>query len=380
MLEVVFNNIADTIQKHLLNASKDIKIAVAWFTNEELFNSLLTVLNRGVPVSIVILDDAINRNELALDFSQFIQAGGKLYFSQNPKMHNKFVIIDSKFVLTGSYNWTYYAENMNWENLLATDDAEIASKYINEFNKISQESTDIKKYIPIKFSELGEGQLYDNYTYLSNDLSIKNKQTREKIERINKENHRNVAIEKIARDQEFDYRGIPKLKKEGDSQVHKNRLINISIHSVPSNMPNANHKYIMAELTSNNIWIKDTWVHIIDEEYVEEMQHYYHKRDGGLLDDNAPLPQIPAFLYNCPSIKYRFREQTCYFKNGTEHQKYNSQGHLLKNKFKKFHLYTRIKEDQDDYVGYGSLMEQFEFIVKSLFYPNNIEDIAPYTH
>lgn len=376
MLDVIFENIADFIQRRLEEACEDIKIAVAWFTNEELFNSLLAALNRGVTVSIVILDDTINRNELALDYSKFIEAGGRLYFSRNRKMHNKFVIVDSKFVLTGSYNWTYYAENLNWENVLSTDDFEIVSKYAKEYNQICQTLKEEKVYVPIRFSELGNEQLYDNYAYLSNDLNLKSKHTKELIERINRENHRNVAIEKIAREQNFDYRGIPKLQKELSPRELKKRLINIYINSVPSNMPNSNHKYILAELTSNSIWIEDTWVHIIDEEYIEEMRLYFHKRDGGLLDDNAPLPPIPADLYT-PKGKYKFREVKCDFKGGKEHLKYDSQGNLLRYKYKEFHLYTRIGESPRDYVGYGSLKEQFEFIVMSLFHPNNIEDIEP---
>lgn len=380
MLDVIFENIADFIQRRLEEAIEDIKIAVAWFTNEELFNSLLAALNRGVTVSIVILDDAINRNELALDFSKFIEAGGRLYFSRNRKMHNKFVIVDGKFVLTGSYNWTYYAENLNWENVLSTDDIEIVSKYAKEYNQICQMLKAETVYVPIKLSELNKENLYDNYAYLSNDLRFKSKNAKDSIERINRECHRDVVVESIARGVDYDYRGIPKLRKEMNPQGVKYHLINIHIDSVPYNMPNANYKYIMAELTSNSIWIKDTWVHIIDEEYVEEMQHYFHKCDGGLLDDNAPLPPIPAYLYNKPSVKYKFGKVTCHFKDDKEHQKYDSQGNLLRDKkYKEIHLYTRFGETPRDYVGYGSLKEQFEFIVKSLFYPNNIEDIGLYS-
>jgi phosphatidylserine/phosphatidylglycerophosphate/cardiolipin synthase-like enzyme len=36
----------------------------------------------------------------------------------NKLMHNKYVIIDDEYVLTGSFNWTQQAVNLNNENLI----------------------------------------------------------------------------------------------------------------------------------------------------------------------------------------------------------------------------------------------------------------------
>jgi len=61
-------------------------------------------------------------------------------------MHNKFAIIDSRILLTGSYNWTFSANNRNDENLLIIDDPEIIEIFQNQFvnlwtNKYSLERT-----------------------------------------------------------------------------------------------------------------------------------------------------------------------------------------------------------------------------------------------
>ena len=61
-------------------------------------------------------------------------------------MHNKFVIIDNRLLLTGSYNWTFSANNRNDENLLIIDDPEIIEIFQNQFinlwtNKYSLERT-----------------------------------------------------------------------------------------------------------------------------------------------------------------------------------------------------------------------------------------------
>jgi phosphatidylserine/phosphatidylglycerophosphate/cardiolipin synthase-like enzyme len=61
-------------------------------------------------------------------------------------MHNKFAIIDNRLLLTGSYNWTFAANNKNEENLMVIDDPEIIKIFQNQFvnlwtNKYSSERT-----------------------------------------------------------------------------------------------------------------------------------------------------------------------------------------------------------------------------------------------
>jgi phosphatidylserine/phosphatidylglycerophosphate/cardiolipin synthase-like enzyme len=56
-------------------------------------------------------------------------------------MHNKFIIRDSKCVLTGSFNFTDNAVYNNRENFIIICDKEIAKAYQQEFNKILQNNT-----------------------------------------------------------------------------------------------------------------------------------------------------------------------------------------------------------------------------------------------
>jgi len=61
-------------------------------------------------------------------------------------MHNKFAIIDNRLLLTGSYNWTFSANNRNDENLMVIDDPEIIEIFQNQYinlwtNKYSLERT-----------------------------------------------------------------------------------------------------------------------------------------------------------------------------------------------------------------------------------------------
>ncbi len=60
-------------------------------------------------------------------------------------MHHKFSIIDGNVLITGSYNWTHSAENLNDENILIIKDAEnIIKEYEKEFKKIWKRSSPLK--------------------------------------------------------------------------------------------------------------------------------------------------------------------------------------------------------------------------------------------
>ena len=110
----LFENIETNIIEYFSAAESNIIIAVAWFTNTKIFRAILDCLSRGVDVSLITLYDQINLNG-GLRFQKLIDLGGKLYLSTNANsiMHNKYCVIDNKYVISGSYNFTYYAEQVN---------------------------------------------------------------------------------------------------------------------------------------------------------------------------------------------------------------------------------------------------------------------------
>jgi len=142
--EAVFENIAERIQQEISKAQKSIFIAVAWFTNKNLFNALVNKARGGCTVSLIISNDNINLNS-SIDFKQLITGKSKVYKigdGDTELMHNKFCVIDHSTIITGSYNWSYKAEN-NFENVIITsNDTTLAEQFIDEFDKIR------KKYYP----------------------------------------------------------------------------------------------------------------------------------------------------------------------------------------------------------------------------------------
>lgn len=150
-MKAKFNRIANQIENELMNATQSIKIAIAWFTNENLFETLIILLNKGVKIEIVTINDRINNHENGLDFNNFISKGGFFFFSELlGTMHHKFVIIDESKLISGSYNWTYNAEYRNQENIITIENRELLESFLNEFERLKTNSILQENIISIK--------------------------------------------------------------------------------------------------------------------------------------------------------------------------------------------------------------------------------------
>lgn len=136
--EAVFENIANRIIKEIQSAKKSIYIAVAWFTNKSIFEELLSKASEGCSIQIIISNDDINENS-SIDFELLENVNGSVFKIGNGDrelMHNKFCVIDYNTVITGSYNWSYKAEN-NFENIVInSDDTSLAEQFVKEFIQI----------------------------------------------------------------------------------------------------------------------------------------------------------------------------------------------------------------------------------------------------
>ena len=144
MNKAFFSNIRSEIISLLETASNEILIAMAWFTNRQLLDCLIQCLRRGVKVKLILLDDIINHCDFGVDFNLFIMEKGSDFYLYPPSlkfMHNKFCIIDGKTVVTGSYNWTNYAETRNHENIVISTDSMLVREYSDCFTKLEKDLT-----------------------------------------------------------------------------------------------------------------------------------------------------------------------------------------------------------------------------------------------
>lgn len=177
MEKAFFKGIQKEIISELEEAQSIIQVAVAWFTSPELFEVICEKLKAQIKVEIIIIDDYINNGDYRLNFQHFIELGGKLRYG-DPKhpMHNKFCIIDKKILITGSYNWTYYAENRNVENIIIRkENQELVNQYVQEFERLKTVLKISPKAILRNISKIREIDYFAIKEYLGYDLYYKGK-------------------------------------------------------------------------------------------------------------------------------------------------------------------------------------------------------------
>ncbi len=115
-------------------ANQSIEIAIYSFTLDSIGDALIEAHDRGVKVRVIMERDQVNRYS---EYSKLKAAGIEVKLDGNDRlMHNKFVVIDEKIVLTGSYNFTKSADEYNDENLLVIVSQRIAEAYKSEFQEM----------------------------------------------------------------------------------------------------------------------------------------------------------------------------------------------------------------------------------------------------
>lgn len=172
-----FENISQEVVKNILSAKQSIKIAMAWFTNFDIYKIIKHKLqNSDIEITLVTNNDLINNGGYCLNYNELIDAGLKIYLYEYPDMINhKFCIIDDTMVMTGSYNWTFFAEEVNRENMIIIkDDKDTVDDFINEFNNIICGRTIIDR-MPETVPERPEYDRSSFKQYISEELIIRTK-------------------------------------------------------------------------------------------------------------------------------------------------------------------------------------------------------------
>lgn len=139
---VYFSNLQDCIVRNINNARLSVVAAQCWFTNQEIFNSLISALKRKVHITVVLDYNTINFNSVGLDFRSLEKQGSTvLVFTGDGLLHHKFAVIDSQVVITGSYNWT---RSRLSDNLLVMTDTYIARQFTDGFAHIESQCHPLK--------------------------------------------------------------------------------------------------------------------------------------------------------------------------------------------------------------------------------------------
>jgi len=126
----------DKLLVDLIDRAKHrIHVAIFTFTSDVLAEALIRAHMRGVEVLVVLeLDQVSVRGS---EYGRLRSSGVNVRVDGNPSlMHHKFMVIDDKIVVTGSYNWSAAAEDRNDENLVVIISEKINQSYEREFQRI----------------------------------------------------------------------------------------------------------------------------------------------------------------------------------------------------------------------------------------------------
>lgn len=119
-----------------LEAAKfQLNISLFTISDNDISKSIVHAHNRGLKVQVVTDDEKIM--DKGSDIFQLKHSGIPIKIdTASSLMHHKFVVIDNSKVLTGSYNWTRTASELNNENILITDNARIVNAFELEFTRL----------------------------------------------------------------------------------------------------------------------------------------------------------------------------------------------------------------------------------------------------
>ena len=133
--QAYFTGIREQIIKQLKAATNNVLVAVAWLTDRELFDALVSCQRRGLAVSLAVLDVPINRKS-SIAWERLTALGGKLCWipeNRAGSLHHKFCLIDNDTIINGSFNWTNRASNADENIIVMQGDPELAAQFHQAF-------------------------------------------------------------------------------------------------------------------------------------------------------------------------------------------------------------------------------------------------------
>jgi hypothetical protein len=140
--KVYFRGIEKKLIEMINKSNNSIKIAMAWFTNEDIKDSLIQRKEStpNIDIKIVVDDNEINKRYFLNYESKFEDIGIQIKKKASDRfLHNKFMIIDEAITITGSYNYSKKA-NTNLENIIVINSSNISSYYSRIFEFLTNKN------------------------------------------------------------------------------------------------------------------------------------------------------------------------------------------------------------------------------------------------
>jgi phosphatidylserine/phosphatidylglycerophosphate/cardiolipin synthase-like enzyme len=122
------------------NATSNIRFLAFSFTDYPLAEAMIQRAQQGAIVVGVM--DKTQSGGQGSELGTLLCAGVAVRQDGNPQfMHNKVIIVDDRYVVTGSLNFSTSAEVSNDENVIIIDSTDIARLYVQNFNRVYNQGT-----------------------------------------------------------------------------------------------------------------------------------------------------------------------------------------------------------------------------------------------
>lgn len=123
------------INSQINAAIQNLRICVFTISDDVITHSIVTAHKRGVRVQIITDNDKLS--DEGSDINYLRNMGVPIKTDATPNhMHHKFMVVDERALLTGSYNWTRSAALYNHENILLTTEGGVIRSYLKEFSTL----------------------------------------------------------------------------------------------------------------------------------------------------------------------------------------------------------------------------------------------------
>lgn len=128
----------NVIIQQIRSAVNQLQICVFTISDDLITDAIVTSHKRGTRIKIITDND--KSLDEGSDIEQLASTGIAVKIDRTPNhMHHKFMLVDGKALITGSYNWTRSAARFNHENILLTNEAGVVKSFMKEFDQLWQE-------------------------------------------------------------------------------------------------------------------------------------------------------------------------------------------------------------------------------------------------
>lgn len=120
------------IALEISKARNSIYVQAYGITSKPIIRELIRAKSRGIRVAVLL--DSSNLHETSSKMQELIDAGIEVKIDKVSGIaHNKVMVIDKSKVITGSFNFTTAADNINVENVVLIEDNGIAHTYLQNW-------------------------------------------------------------------------------------------------------------------------------------------------------------------------------------------------------------------------------------------------------